>query len=114
MNNSTNPAEAIRQTALSFPETTTDDSCNQTAFKVAKGTFLFIGPGAKGVGFKAMFKLRESMSEAIKLADKEPKRFEVGKTGWVTTRFTQEAPLAESIWRKWLVESYEVTRGTKL
>jgi len=47
------------------------------------------------------------MSQARKLASKEPDRFEVGSTGWVTTRFTSEKPLPKSIWEKWLQESYD-------
>jgi len=76
-----------------------------------KGTFLFIGPGTKGQGFKAMFKLQASMPQALKLAESEPKRFEVGSTGWVTAHFTAEEPLPKKIWGKWLSESYDVTCG---
>ena len=57
-----------------------------------------------------MFKLKESMDQARELAELEPKRFEVGKTGWVTVRFTDEEPLASEIWEKWLQESYLLTK----
>jgi len=86
-------------------------SCTQSAFKAGKGTFLFIGPGPKGQGFKAMFKLEASMPQALKLAAANPKRFEVGSTGWVTARFTAEEPLPKRIWARWLSESYELTYG---
>ena len=59
-----------------------------------------------------MFKLEHSMSQARKLASKEPDRFEVGSTGWVTTRFTAEKPLPKSIWEKWLQESYDICCGS--
>lgn len=52
------------------------------------------------------------MSQAHKLASKEPDRFEVGSTGWVTTRFTAEKPIPKSIWEKWLQESYEICCGS--
>ncbi|MBE0643914.1 MAG: MmcQ/YjbR family DNA-binding protein [Bacteroidetes bacterium] len=106
------PTEAIRRKALSFPGVSEGASCTQSAFKVGKGSFLFIGPGPKGLGFKAIFKLKASMSEAEKLAGQHPARFEVGKTGWVTARFTAEEPLPESIWSNWLAESYAITSGT--
>jgi len=77
--------------------------------KAGGGTFLFIGPGPKGVGFKAMFKLRDSRADAEARAEAEPHRFEVGKTGWVTARFTAEEPLPKSVWEPWLDESYVVT-----
>ncbi len=112
MARSKDPTEAIRKKAASYPEVAKGTSCNQNSFKAGKGSFLFIGPGAKGVGFKAMFKLEHSMSRARKLASKEPDRFEVGSTGWVTTRFTAEKPLPKSIWEKWLQESYEICSGS--
>jgi len=108
---SKDPTDAIRRQAMKFPDVEQGTSCSQEAFKVGKGTFLFIGPGPKGAGFKAMFKLEASMPQAKKLAAQEPKRFEVGKTGWVTARFTAEEPLPRQIWSKWLEESYEVTVG---
>jgi len=111
MSSSQDPTDAIRQKAQTFPEVTTGKSCSQSAYKVGKGTFLFIGPGPKGKGFKAMFKLEASMPEVLKLAEQDPKRFEVGSTGWVTARFTAEEPMPERIWEKWLSESYDVTRG---
>jgi hypothetical protein len=106
------PTTAIRRKALTFAGVSEGTACNQSSFKAAKGKFLFIGPGAKGMGFKAMFKLAASMSQARKLAAEEPERFEVGKTGWVTTRFTAGDPLPKKIWEKWLAESYGVTCGT--
>lgn len=105
------PTEAIREQAAAFPDVATGTSCNQSSFKVGKGAFLFIGPGPKGVGFKAMFKLKASMASARKLAVQEPSRFEVGTTGWVTARFTAEKPLAKRVWAKWLKESYELAGG---
>ena len=112
MARSIDPTEPIREKAASFPEVAKGTSCNQSAFRAGKGFFLFIGPGAKGVGFKAMFKLEHSMSQVRKLASKEPDRFEVGSTGWVTTRFTAEKPLPKSIWEKWLQESYDICWGS--
>lgn len=112
MARSKDPTQSIRAKAASFVAVTQGTSCNQSSYKVGKGTFLFIGPGAKGVGFKAMFKLEQSMVQARKLATKEPDRFEVGSTRWVTTRFTVEKPLPKLIWEKWLKESYEVCRGS--
>jgi hypothetical protein len=111
MPNPIDPTEAIRRKAITFPAVEKGASCTQSAFKAGKGTFLFIGPGPKGVGFKAMFKLKASLPQAQKLAAQHPKRFEVGTTGWVTARFTAEEPLPEQIWTKWLAESYAVSCG---
>ncbi len=105
--------ERIRQLAASFPDVVTGTSCNQSSFKIGKSSFLFIGPGAKGQGFKVMFKLDASMSQARELAAKEPGRFEVGSTGWVTARFSDAHPLPKKIWEKWLRESYDICRDPK-
>jgi hypothetical protein len=109
---SRDPTDAIRRQAVEFPGVAKGTSCTQSSFKAGKGTFLFIGPGPKGQGFKAMFKLKASMAQAQKLAAQNPDRFEVGKTGWVTARFTAEEPLPKKVWGKWLSESYDVTCGT--
>lgn len=111
MAKSQDPTDAIRRQAVTFPGVAKGTSCNQSAFKAGKGTFLFIGPGPKGKGFKAMFKLKASMPQARKLAAEDPNCFEVGSTGWVTARFTAEKPLPKRIWGKWLAESYDVTCG---
>lgn len=105
------PTAAIRRKAMSLSGIAPGAACTQSAFKAGKGTFLFIGPGPKGLGFKAMFKLKASMPEAEKLAAQYPERFAVGSTGWVTARFTTEEPLPERIWSKWLIESYGATTG---
>jgi hypothetical protein len=97
---------------MKFPGVAKGTSCNQSAFKAGKGTFLFIGPGPKGQGFKAMFKLKASMPQVQKLATQHPHRFEVGTTGWASARFTTEEPLPKQLWGKWLEESYDVTCGT--
>lgn len=111
MTSSADPTDAIRRRAVTFPGVAKGSSCTQSAFKAGKGTFLFIGPGSKGLGFKAMFKLAASLAQARKLAAQHPQRFEVGTTGWVTARFTAEEPLPKTLWEPWLAESYEVTCG---
>lgn len=109
MARTSDPTDPIRKQAAKFPGVAKGTSCNQSSFKAGKGSFLYIGPGAKGQGFKAMFKLKGSMPDVKKLATKDPERFEVGSTGWVTARFTAEKPLPKSIWDKWLKESYALS-----
>ena len=72
---SKDPTDAIRRQAVKFPGVAKGTSCNQSAFKAGRGTFLFIGPGPKGQGFKAMFKLKASLPQVQKLAAQHPHRF---------------------------------------
>ncbi len=109
MSNESDPTSPLRMAAAALPSVTEGTSCNQTSFKTGKRSFLFVGPGRKGVGFKAMFKLEASMSEAKRLAAEDPGRFEVGSTGWVTTRFREDLPLPTDTWQRWLRESYELS-----
>lgn len=105
------PTRVIREAAEALPDVTSGTSCNQTAYKVKKKAFLYVGPGPKGIGFKAMFKLGVSMDEAKALARDDPDRVEVGTGGWVTTRFTAEKPLPKKIWGRWLKESHALAAG---
>ncbi|MEM9291027.1 MAG: hypothetical protein AAGD01_05050 [Acidobacteriota bacterium] len=101
------PTTALREAAAAYPDIIAGTSCNQTSYKAGgKKAYFYIGPGAKGIGYKAMFKLDDSLQEAIDLAEIQPKRFEVGRNNWITVRFTDEEPLTEEIWKRWLEESY--------
>ena len=109
------PSEPIRLKASRYPGFESGTSCTQSSFKTGKGAFLYIG--MQGGRHKAMFKLQKSMPEARKLAEKQPDRFQVGSTAWVTARFTTEEPIPKKLWEKWLDESYELAvasgAGTK-
>ena len=61
-----------------------------------------------------MFKLDASIGDAKRLAKETPARIQVGSTNWVTARFSAEEPLAKSLWKKWLKESYEITVSKSL
>lgn len=106
------PIGPLKKAASSLPGVVEGVSCSQTSYKVGKKAFLYVGPGAKGVGYKAMFKLNASLAEAESLAKREPERYEKGVGNWVTTRFSAEAPLPKKVWSIWLTESYScVARG---
>ena len=105
--NKKNPTEPIRLKASRYPAVDEGTACTQSSFKTGKRAFLFIG--MQGGRYKAMFKLQKSMSAAIKLAKKEPDRFQVGSTAWVTARFTADKPMPKKLWEKWLDESYALS-----
>ncbi len=97
--------------AAALPDVVEGTSCNQSSYKVGKKAFLYVGPGPKGVGYKAMFKLEASMEAAGEMAQSDPERIEVGVGNWVTARFTSEAPLPKKVWGRWLKESYAAASG---
>lgn len=101
------PTAALRERASAYPDVDAGTSCTQSAFKRGGKAFLYCGP--QGGRFKAMFKLDASRSEAEELAARDPDRFEVGKTAWVTARFDADAPLPAALWKRWLDESYELS-----
>lgn len=101
------PTEPIRLKASRYSGVVEGTSCTQTSFKIGKQAFLYIG--MQGEQYKAMFKLQKSRPEADKLAAKEPDRYQVGSTAWVTARFTADKPMPKKRWEKWLDESYELS-----
>ena len=100
------PTKALRKAAATLPDVVEATSCNQTSYKSGKKAFLYVGPGPKGGGYKAMFKLEASLGEAESLAESEPERYELGVGNWVTTRFSAEDPLPKKLWSSWLKESH--------
>ena len=105
--NEKDPTEPIRLKASQYPEVDKGTACTQSSFKVGKRAFLYIG--MQGGRYKAMFKLQSSLPDAARLAEKEPDRFDVGTTAWVTARFTADKPMPKQLWQKWLDESYSLS-----
>ncbi len=100
------PTGAMKKAAAALPDVIVGTSCSQTSFKAGKKAFLYVGPGAKGVGYKAMFNLVTGLDEAAQLAKEEPERFALGTGSWVTARFSAEEPLPKKIWSRWLKDSH--------
>ena len=103
------PTASMRKQAGSYAGVDEGTACTQSAFKAGKKAFLYVGLAAGR--HKAMFKLQASMADAKALAKKDPARFEVGSTGWVTARFTADKPMPKTLWRAWLDESYALAVG---
>jgi len=101
------PTDPIRLKASSYPDVVMGTACTQSSFKIGKKAFLFIG--MQGGQYKAMFKLNKFIPDATKLAEKNPDCYSVGKTGWVTVRFTADKPMPKTLWGKWLDESYKLS-----
>ena len=106
---SKDPTEPIRLEAGRYSGVDRGTACTQSSFKTGGKAFLYIG--MQGGRYKAMFKLKASMDQAVELAKKQPDRFDVGSTSWVTARFSAEEPMPKRLWKKWLDESYALSSG---
>ncbi len=106
------PTKALMAAAAALPKVVEGTSCNQSSYKVGKRAFLYVGPGPKGVGYKAMFKLDASLAAAEEMSQSSPDRIEIGVGNWVTARFSSDEPLPKSVWGSWLKESYGAAAGT--
>ncbi len=100
-------AQALRKIALQYPETEEGIACKGTAlecsaFKARNKTFLFMSTAEVRV------KLGDSLTEAAKLASKEPGRYEVGSLGWVKVSFSPHESPPLDLLQRWIDESYRL------
>ena len=109
MKNMKSAVKALRELAKGYPESHEGIACAGTAverrtFKARNKAFLFLG------ATDAMFKLGASLTEATRLASKEPDRIRVGANGWVKVIFSSDGsgspPL--DVLERWIDESYRL------
>lgn len=117
-NKPTNPDEAaLRELALSWPETTEDFPWGHRALKVKGKAFIFMGTGEEAGGAPDEFfiscKLPESAPMALTLPGVKPTAYGLGKSGWVSASYRPgKAPLA--MLKEWIKESYCAIAPKKL
>lgn len=107
-------AKALRKAALAYPETVEDFPWGHSAFKIAgKKAFLFMGEDEDG-GWSCSMKLPFRNEEALKIKGSAPTEYGLGKSGWVSFRFTAKAkpPLAKLT--DYLDESWRAVAPKKL
>jgi predicted DNA-binding protein (MmcQ/YjbR family) len=99
------PAEtALRDYALGMPESREDFPWGHRAFRVCKKVFLFLA-WDDGV-FSLTVKLPKSRTIALMLAFTEPTGYGMGRSGWVTARFSGRAEVPVGMLCQWIDESY--------
>jgi predicted DNA-binding protein (MmcQ/YjbR family) len=102
----------LRSYALGFPETYEEFPWGERALKVRNKTFVFMR--ADSGEFSISVKLPTSKSFALSLPFTEPTHYGLGKSGWVTARFTVgEAPPLDML-KEWVNESYRTIAPKKL
>jgi hypothetical protein len=102
--------QALRKLALRYPGTEEGVACEGTPIesrtvKARNKAFLFLTVG------HARLKLRESLPEATKLAQKMPGQLQVGSGGWVKASLGADASTPLDVLERWVGESYRLMAG---
>ena len=107
-------AKELRKAALVFPQTVEDFPWGHSAFKVAgKKAFLFMGEDEEG-GWSCSMKLPFRNEEALKIKGAAPTGYGLGKSGWVSFRFTVKAKAPMAKLADYLDESWRAVAPKKL
>ena len=95
---------ALRDFALTFPETTEEFPWDHRAIKVRGKIFVILAnePGRCAVTVK----LPVSRTSALALPFAEPTGYGLGKHGWVSANFADAAAIPLDLLREWIDESY--------
>jgi predicted DNA-binding protein (MmcQ/YjbR family) len=107
-------AKKLRAAALAYPTTVEDFPWGDRAFKVGgKKVFLFLSD-SEGGGWSCAMKLPFRNEDALKVKGAMPTPYNLGKSGWVSFRFSakQKAPSAKML--DWLDESWRAIAPKKL
>jgi predicted DNA-binding protein (MmcQ/YjbR family) len=103
---------AVAARAMAYPEATEDNPWGHRAFKVRGKTFLFLSTESSGLGISV--KLPESGVLALELPFAEPTGYGLGKSGWVSAKWSAGKDVPLSLVGEWLDESYRAIAPKKL
>lgn len=104
----------LRDYAMSFPEATESSPWGHRAIKVKGKTFVFLGGDKSAEELSLSVKLPASRDIALDLPFAEPTGYGLGKSGWVSARFTKIADVPLDLLRGWIAESYRAIAPKKL
>jgi predicted DNA-binding protein (MmcQ/YjbR family) len=98
--------EQVLVYALSLPEAWEDKPWGESVVKVRKKIFVFLGMGHGDNSSPGMnVKLPQSADHALSLPDSAPTGYGLGRSGWVSIRFTPPL-MALDVLTDWVEESY--------
>lgn len=103
---------ALRDRALSFPQTNEEFPWGERALKVRGKVFLFMY-AADGT-LSLSLKLPQSADAALLLPFCEPTGYGLGKSGWVTSKFEKKDAPPLDMLLEWLEESYRAVAPKKI
>jgi predicted DNA-binding protein (MmcQ/YjbR family) len=104
----------LRAYALGFPGAYEEFPWGESAFKVAKKMFAMLNVEASARRLSLTVKLGAAHDAALALPFAQPTGYNLGKSGWVTSIFEQEASPPVPILRDWIYESYELIAPKRL
>jgi len=104
---------ALRKFALSFPETREEFPWGDRVVKVKGKVFVFLGNG-EGPELGLSVKLPSSGMMALGLPFASPTGYGLGKSGWVTARFSAGDDVPVPMLKEWIAESYRAVAPAKL
>jgi predicted DNA-binding protein (MmcQ/YjbR family) len=108
----TREGAALRKHALGYPEAYEEMPWGHHAIKVKGKSFLFLA--AEGGELSLSAKLPSSGTVALKLPFASPTEYGLGRSGWVTARFSRGARIPLGILRMWIDESYRAIAPKRL
>ncbi len=95
---------ALREFALSYPESHEDFPWGESVVKVKGKVFLFFGRNDGSLGLSV--KLPSSSLLALSLPFASPTGYGLAKSGWVTAQFDAREKPPLDLLRRWVDESY--------
>jgi len=104
----------LRDYAMTFPEATEDSPWGHRAIKVKGKSYVFLGGEKHAEELSMSVKLPTSRDMAVDLPFAEPTGYGLGKSGWVTARFTKAADVPMDLLKAWIEESYRAIAPKKL
>ncbi|HXB57650.1 MAG TPA: MmcQ/YjbR family DNA-binding protein [Vicinamibacteria bacterium] len=102
----------LRRFALSYPSAYEDFPWGESVIKVGKKVFVFLGVASDGLHMSV--KLPQSASLALSLPFASPTGYNLGKSGWVTSRFGSRDKPPLPVLRQWIDESYRAVAPKRL
>jgi predicted DNA-binding protein (MmcQ/YjbR family) len=96
--------QILRKVALALPETNEEFPWGESAIKVRGKSFLFMRESDEGLSLSV--KLPQSREFALEYPFTEPTRYGLGKSGWVTAKFSPKINPPLDVLEAWIGESY--------
>ena len=108
----TRDGATLRKVALGYPEAYEDMPWGHHAIKVKGKAFVFLA--ADTATFSLSAKLPSSAGVALRLPFASPTEYGLGRSGWVTARFSRKARVPVEVLKLWIDESYRALAPKRL